>query len=47
MITLTNKITNLMKTYQVPGLSLAIFDNQTTSTISLGLAQKGKGNVTE
>ena len=47
MTTLTNKIMNLMKTYHVPGLGLVILNNQTTSTISLGLAQKGKGNVTE
>ncbi|MGX1265528.1 CubicO group peptidase (beta-lactamase class C family) [Rossellomorea marisflavi] len=47
MTMLTDKITNLMKTYQVPGLGLAIFDNQTTSTISLGQPQRDKGNVTE
>ena len=42
MTTLTNKIMNLMKTYHVPGLGLAILNNQTTSTTSLGLTQKGK-----
>ncbi|MEW4219823.1 serine hydrolase domain-containing protein [Rossellomorea marisflavi] len=47
MITLTNEITNLMKTYYVPGMGLAIFNNQTPSTLSLGQAQRGKESITE
>lgn len=44
---LTYKLNELLLNTRVPGIGLTILDNQTTSTLSLGQAQRGKGNVTE